>query len=408
MQPPSDKSAGQPASGVGLRRVLGANIAIAVVVGNVIGSGIFFKPGAIAQTSGSFLLIIATWICGGLLCLMGGLCFAELGTMYPQAGGPYVYLQRAYGKLAAFLYGWTEMLFVRPASIGALATAFVGSLALAIDRELSITAQVALACTLIAGMTWINILGVVWGARLQLVVTIIKAGFLALVALSPILLAPWAGWMIDVDNYRATPSPSGLSWTAQVGAILIAVMWAYDGWHGVTPLAEEIQNPQRNIPLALVGGLGILIALYVSANVAYHGVLSNAEMAAAKDHAAEQMVFKLAGEQGRTVLSVVILISVFGAINSNLLLAPRVMFAMGRDAVFFRWLGVVHANYRTPVAAILLTGAMAMALVIGVAGGRALVRNWDAEALPSRFAAALVTSLQQATTFSMLTNLVCS
>lgn len=352
-----------------LQRALGLRIAIAVVVGNVIGSGIFVKPGGIAADGGRFGLIIAIWITGGLLCLMGGLCLAELAAMLPRAGGLYVYLRQAYGRPVAFLYGWNEVLFGKPASIDALAWIFIGSLGQVIGWEPSLLARVGLAIGLILALAWLNVLGVVWGGRLQLVVTIVKAGFLGLIALLPFLLLPFSH-SIDLANYATVIEPRQTQLASQIGVILLAVMWAYNGWNGVAPLAEEIREPQRNIPWALFGGIGILIMLYVSANVAYHGVLSMSEMSAAGEHAAARMLESLFGKSGQAAMSSVIMCSTLGAINSNLLLAPRVSFAMGRDGTFFRALGTVHANYRTPAAAIIVLAMMSIGLLTVVAAAQ--------------------------------------
>lgn len=388
-----------------LKRALGFKIALAVVVGNVIGSGIFAKPGAIANDCGNFGLIISVWLLGGVLCILGALCFAELATMMPEAGGLYVYLRHAYGKLVAFLYGWTEFLFAKPASIGALAVIFVGSLAVSLNLTLSPLILVGGAAALILGIAWVNVLGVLWGGRLQLATTIVKAVFLLLVALAPLLCIPVAGWTITGSHYvQPTPVTSPLA--AQVAAVLLAVMWAYDGWHGVTPLSEEVENPQRNIPLALFGGIGILMVLYVAANVAYHGVLSIDEMRAAGDHVAEEMLYRLAGPWGRSAVSVVIMCSTFGAINSNLLLAPRITFAMGRDGVFFRILGRVHANYHTPVPAILTTAGMAVLLIAAVAAAKELTATTDIASIRFDLGQRILRSLRSDSTFTLLTNYV--
>ncbi len=389
-----------------LRRALGPVVATAVVVGNTIGSGIFLKPGNIAGDGGQFWLIIAIWVAGGVLCLLGALCVAELATMLPQAGGLYVYVREAYGKPAAFLYGWCEMLFSRPASTGALAVAFVGSLGLALRWEVSAAAQVLLATALLAVLAWVNILGVVWGGRLQLVTTAIKAGFLALVALLPWIMLPLAERGLAWSNYATTVTPRLPSLSAQVGAVLLAVLWAYDGWHGLAPLAEEVRRPQRNIPMALVVGVGILVLLYVGANVAYHGVLSMSEMKTAGNHAAEEMLRRLLGRVGMASMSTVIMCSTFGALNSNLLYAPRVSFAMGRDGVFFRELGRVHATYRTPMVAILVLAVMAAGLIAAVALGKHLVQGLAVDELQGKFAGRVVASLQGDTIFDLLTNCV--
>jgi APA family basic amino acid/polyamine antiporter len=413
---PSHGLVGQPSHG--LVRALGPWIATAVVVGNVIGSGIFLKPGNIAAESGHFGVIISVWVFGGLLCILGALCFAELATMYPQAGGLYVYLREAYGRPVAFLFGWTEVFFGKPASIGALSVAFAGSLNLALGGVFLPTVQVMLAVGLIGTMAVVNIVGVLWGGRLQLAVTVVKALFLALVAIVPFAITPWVGEAIDVANYRTTVAPRQSGMAAQVGVVLLAVMWAYNGWHGITPLAEEVRQPERNLPRALFWGIGILITLYVAANFAYHGVLSMSEMKAAGDHAAEQMLKKLFGQTGLAAMSAVIMCSTFGAINTNLLQAPRITFAMGRDNVFFRSLGSVHATFRTPSIAIVIMAAMSMVLVLAVAVGKWLVT--DVEVGGAVVAASggidpttsqqllprVIESLRSDSLFSLLTNLV--
>jgi APA family basic amino acid/polyamine antiporter len=296
---------------------------------------------------------------------LGALCFAELAVMMPRAGGLYDYLREAFGRPVAFLFGWNEVLFNRPASIGALSVIFIGSMSQALELRLGTIARVLLATTLIALMAWINVVGVVWGGRVQSATTLVKAGFLGVVAVLPLVLLPWAEPGLRLSNYNTTTSTlEGTTLATRFGVVLLAVLWAYNGWHGVTQVAEEIRDPQRNIPRALFGGVGILIVLYVSANVAYHGVLSMDEMAAAKDHAAELMVRALLGWPGAAVMSGVIMCSTFGGINSNLLLGPRVAFAMGRDGVFFRSLGYVHTAYRTPAVAIVIEALMSVVLVI--------------------------------------------
>jgi APA family basic amino acid/polyamine antiporter len=183
-------------------------------------------------------------------------------------------------------------------------------------------------------------------------------------------------------------------------------MWAYDGWHGLAPLAEEVRRPQRNIPLALLSGVGLLIALYVGANLAYHGVLSMGEMKAAGIHGAEEMLRRLLGQPGLTAMSAVIMCSTFGALNCNLLYAPRVTFAMGRDGVFFESLGRVHPRFRTPVVSILVMAIMAAGLVATVAVAKYVARDVAADGLRIELARRIVASLQGDSIFGLLTNFV--
>lgn len=371
-----------------LRRALGLPMALAVVVGNVIGSGVFLKPGTIAADGGSFGLIIAVWILGGLLCVLGALCFAELATMLPRAGGLYVYIREAYGRPLAFLFGWSEFLFTRPAGIAALAVAFVttfgNSLGLGGTGEGGDPLgfyNVLFAAGLIAVLAWVNIMGVLWGGTVQLVSTVVKGGGLLIVAAMPFVLIPFITHGFDAGNYATTSAPSDPSFFGRVALVLLAVMWAYNGWHGVTPLAEEVKHPQRNIPLALFGGIGILIVLYLAANFAYHSVLTMDQMGAAGEGASKEMMRSLLKQPGVALITGIIMCSTFGAINTNLLHSPRVTFAMGRDGVFFRGLGHVHAEYRTPAAAIFVTATMAVLLIVVLAVAKYSVRDLDVDKL---------------------------
>lgn len=350
-----------------LLRALGPGTAIAIVVGNVIGTGIFYKPGIIAQEAGNFQLILIAWILGGVVCLLGALSFAELAVMLPQAGGIYVYLREAFGKPPAFLFGWSEFLFNRPASTGALAVAFTTMLGAACGWQWTTMQCLPIALAVIAAMAWVNILGVVWGGGVQSATTIIKTGAVALTGLCPFVLFALGLANIDFSNYATTVTPTSPSFQARFGMVLLAVMWAYNGWHGITPVAEEIRQPSRNIPLALFVGVGILITVYLLATFAYHAVLPMSDLAQAGEGASKVAAEQLLGTWGAFLISAVIMCSTLGTINSNLLISPRIPFAMGRDGIFFRQLGWVHANYRTPAAAIAIQAVMAAVLVIASA-----------------------------------------
>jgi APA family basic amino acid/polyamine antiporter len=362
LSPP--ESALRTASQPTLLRALGPGMAMAVVVGNVIGSGIYVKPGGIARDAGDFRVILAAWVIGGLICLLGSLCIAELGAMLPQAGGLYVYLREAYGRPIAFLYGWTDFLFSRPASIGALTVIFVGTLCQLGGWAAAPWHQLVLEIVIILGMAWINVLGVIWGGRVQGITTVAKAGFLGGVALLPFAAASFGHTPLEPANLASTVTPLKLSLSTQFAAALLGVLWAYNGWEALGSVAEEIREPQKNIPRALFGGLGILILLYVSATIAYHLALPMNEIVASGEHAAERMCETLLGPAGGTLMAVGVLLSTFSGINSNTLLGPRISFAMGRDGVFFRSLGWVHASYRTPSLAIAVQAAMSISLVV--------------------------------------------
>jgi amino acid transporter len=220
-------------------------------------------------------------------------------------------------------------------------------------------------------MAWVNVIGVIWGGRVQGATTLIKAGFLGLIGILPFLLLACGSPSVEFSNYATVIPPAETTLTTQFAAALLSVMWAYNGWHDVAPVAEEIRNPQRNIPVSLLGGVAILIVLYVLANVAYHGVLTMDQIKGAGRYVPQLMIRQLlepfgsrAATLGVGLMSAVIMCSVFGAINSNLLLGPRVAFAMGRDDVFVRQLGDVHVNYRTPAVSIIVQAVMSAVLVL--------------------------------------------
>lgn len=357
-----------------LLRALGPGVAIAVVVGNVIGSGIFAKPSGIATEAGSFPVIISGWILGGIICLFGALCFAELSAMLPRAGGLYIFLREAYGKPIAFLFGLNEYVFGRTATNGALSVFFATLCCapfLKPDESASPWLQAAIACAVIIGLTTINVLGVIWGGRVQGLTTLIKAGFLGLIAVVPFLFLTINSHSVQWSNYLTTVVPRQHTLSEQFAAILLAVMWAYNGWHDIAPIAEEVRDPQRNIPFALIGGILILIMLYVGANVAYHGVLTMEQIAGAQRQTAQLTIYttlKPLGEawatSGANAITAVTMCSVFGALNCNLMLGPRIAFAMARDGIFWRPLAHVHPKFRTPAVSIMAQAVMSCGLVI--------------------------------------------
>ncbi|TXT28709.1 MAG: amino acid transporter [Planctomycetota bacterium] len=276
-----------------LVRVLGLGMAITMVVGNTIGSGIFRKPGLIAMNSDSFPVIIVGWIIGGLVCLLGALCFAELAAMLPRAGGMYNYLKEAYGRPVAFLYGWSEFFFGTPASCGALSIVILETLAkvCGIESQLSEITLVVGSVLLIACVAFVNVRGAIWGGSVQGITTVIKAGSVGLIALLPLVLLMFGSSALRWEHFTSHFDPSAFdpaiatltkakfdaltvpkysTLGAQMAAVLLAVMWAYNGWDGVAPVAAEVRDPNRNIPRALIVGVGILILVYVGANIAYN------------------------------------------------------------------------------------------------------------------------------------------
>ena len=359
---------------VTLLRALGPGMAVAIVVGNVIGSGIFATPGGIAADGLGFPLIISAWITGGVLSLLGALCFAELGAMLPRAGGMYVYLKHAYGRPVGYLQGWTQFIFGNPGSLGALSIIFaahLGELLYPDSTEgISRYMTVGLAVSLIVGLATVNVIGVLWGGWVQSLTTVFKAGVVLAVAVLPFCIVGnheraatiETVWSAALPMVEGTPSAA-----SRFAIVLLAVMWAYNGWHGITPVAEEVRDPGKNIPRALLIGVGILTVLYVSANLAYHLVVPMEEMIDGENRkkVAVLLFDRLLGPFGGQLMAVGVMVSTFGAINSNLLLGPRVPFAMGRDDRLLGWLGRVNPRFRTPARAIGVQAAMGVLLLIG-------------------------------------------
>lgn len=339
-----------------LPRVLGPFDAVAVVVGGIIGSGIFLKPGIVAQELDNFGLIINVWIAVGLITLCGALSLAELAAMLPHAGGPYVYLREAYGRLPAFLWGWTEMTIIRPGSVGALATATVIYLSqiIALSRHW----QEAVAIGIVLFLSVVNVVGTRWGAAVQNLTVVAKLGFLALIIVLPLILAGQR----PLEPVRYWPEVWTFDLWKSFGLAIVAVMWPYDGWINIAPVAEEIREPQRNVPLSLALGMLVVIVVYVLANVAYLSVLTVPAVAASKA-VAHDMCTALLGERAGKLVSLGVLCSTFGAANSNLLTGPRIYFAMARDGLLPASIRRVHGRWQTPANAIWLQCVWTLALI---------------------------------------------
>lgn len=336
-------------------RVLGPFDAVAVVVGGIIGSGIFLKPGIVAKELDSFGLIITVWVAVGLITFCGALALAELAAMLPHAGGPYVYLREAYGRLPAFLWGWTELTIIRPGSVGALATATVIYLGPIVS--LPRPWQEAVAIGIVLFLSVVNVVGTRWGAAVQNLTAVAKLGFLALIIVLPLVMT---------GNSHEPVDWWPRAWTFDLwkrfGLALVAVMWAYDGWINIAPVAEEIREPQRNVPLGLALGMLLVIGVYVLANVAYLSVLSVSTVAGSKA-VAHDMCTALLGEKAGKLVSLGVLCSTFGAANSNLLTGPRIYFAMARDRLLPASICRVHGRWQTPANAIWLQCVWTLLLI---------------------------------------------
>jgi amino acid transporter len=342
-------------------------MATAVVVGTVIGTGVFRKPQEVARNVEYFGLAALVWIGTGLLALLGSLAYGEVCVLLPRAGGNYVFLREAYGRLAGFLWGWVEFWIIRTASLAALATLFTVSLNDVLYEasrlKLSFWTQQAVTVLVLAVLAGINVLGVRWGGLVQLVITLVKVGSLVAIAVLPFCFVG----VVHVENL---PPIWPSSWDAipvrGLGAAFLAVLWAYHGWMNIAPIAEEVRRPQRNLPLALLAGVAILIALYLGANLAYYLVLPRVEMAGMKTPpVATEFSSRLLGSVGVLAASAAIMFSTFGALNGNLMVGPRLLYAMGEDGLAPQKLREVHPRFHTPAWAIVTLAAWSALLVLG-------------------------------------------
>ncbi len=350
-------SAGEPSE---LPRVLGFWDLIGIIVGGVIGSGIFIVPAAVAAGVESPLLIFAVWAVGGLLCFFGALSFSELGAAYPQAGGMYVYLREAYGPLVSFLFGWTLFLVIDSGAIATLAVAFSSKyLPHFVDLTPLETKLVAVA--LIAFLAIINYIGVKWGAAVQNILTLIKFGAIVGVCVVVFVFAKGSA------AHFISPAPKALSLNliASFGVALVATLWAYKGWESSTFSSGEIRNPEKNLPAGLLAGTLIIIGIYLLANFAYLYAFSAGEIARSSRIASDAMNFAI-GPVGASIIAFIILLSITGATNQNFLCSPRVYFAMARDGLFFKNIARIHPRFLTPhVSIFALTGWSAVLSLSG-------------------------------------------
>jgi APA family basic amino acid/polyamine antiporter len=344
-----------PASGdEGLTRAIGLRSAILFVVGSVIGSGIFLTTGGMASVIPSASLLIAAWVLGGVLAITGGLTYAEMGAMFPRSGGVYVFLKEAYGPLVAFLYGWAALFVVISGGIAAVAVGFATYLSYFLPGLTSVaiaglsgTKLVAASVILLLGA--INYTGVRSGNMVNVVTTTAKVAALASLPIMALVAARTHPVFLPIV-------PAGLERPmASFGVAMIAVLWTYEAWYFITYAAGEIENPQRNLPRALFGGVALLILIYVMVNVAYLYALTIDEMKGTT-RIAERAATALVGPVGATFVALTVVVSTFGNNAVAILAGSRLLFAMASDGVFLPVASRIHPRYRTPhVALIALT-----------------------------------------------------
>jgi len=340
-----------------LRRTLSLRDLIFIVVGTVIGSGIFLTPGGVVRAAGSGGLALIVWVVGGVLSLLGALTFAELAAAKPESGGLYVYLRDAFGPPLAFLYGWTMFLVIGSGSLATLAAAFPRYVAVFVT--LTPAWEKIVSVLMIVVVSGLNIRGTRQSADVQGIATTLKVVVIAL--LTVLLIATAHGpAAVPGDWWPATWSFSTL--TGGVTA-MIGVLWAYEGWQYVTFSAGETVDPQRTFARGIVVGTLILIAVYVLANVGYFSALGVAGVASSRTVASDAASAAL-GSWAALIVAAVILVSIFSASNGMMLTLPRLFFAMARDRLFIAKLAEVHPRFGTPAAAIVATAIWSTVLVL--------------------------------------------
>jgi APA family basic amino acid/polyamine antiporter len=340
-----------------LRRALGIWSAVSIVIGTVIGSGIFLVPTQMIQSVGSVSSLFTVWIAAGILSLFGALTYAELSAAMPEAGGEYVYLSEAYGPFWGYLYGWTQFWVAKSGSIATLAAGFYTYLTLfvpVLSRSiyvfpwhigpggtlLEIHYGQLVAICLILFLAGVNYTGVRSGGNLQVLVTGIK-----MLLIAGIIAVGIFSGKGDFSHFHS--SIKSVGGMAGFFAAMVSALWAYDGWNNVSMVSSEIQKPQRNLPRALIVGTSAVIVTYLLMNVAYFYVLSPSQVASSGRLAADMMAH-LYGGFAASLVSVAVLISIFAALNGSILSGGRVPYAMARDGLFFRTAAKVHPQFRTP------------------------------------------------------------
>ena len=334
-------------------------------VGSVIGSGIFLTPGLILrQLGGSVGYSLLVWLLGGVLSLLGALTYAELSAANPEAGGLYCYIRDAFGRLSAFLYGWSLLLVIASATIAALAHAFTAYLQEIIP--LSRAGELIVPVLMIAVVTLVNIWGTRKSSDLQNVTTLIKVGIIVILGSVLLILGFWHGQHLpEIPAAMGSPLSSYALFSA-FGFAMITVLWAYEGWQFGTYSAGEVQNPQKSFPRAFLAGSLLLAGLYLFAVIAYLVALGP-RAATASNTIAAAAATSVLGPWAGMLVAATILISTFSSTNSVMLTAPRVFFAMANDNLFFKKLAEVHPRFGTPAAAVFVLGAWSC--ILALAGG---------------------------------------
>ncbi|HUQ99032.1 MAG TPA: amino acid permease, partial [Gemmatimonadaceae bacterium] len=317
-----------------LPRRLGLWSAVAVLVGSTIGSGIFRSPAGIADKLPGPVPLLAIWLFGGLFALCGALSLAEVAGAFPLTGGVYVFIRESWGRLAAFLFGWAELVLIRAAALGAISTTFAEYLIRVLGHDPRVAPYsgyvhyVAAAAILVTAV--FNYVGLKWGSLVQNITTLAKTGALLVI----IVLALAIGLPQTGGHYTPAIPPGSFS-LAPFGLALVSVLWVYDGWADVSFVGGEVKEPERNLPRVLIYGTLIIIALYLLANLAYLAVLPVEEIRHSKLVAAD-VADRVMGAAGVAFVSVAVMISTFGTLNGSVMTGSRILFAVAADGLLFK------------------------------------------------------------------------
>lgn len=364
-----------------LKKSIGLWSAISIVVGSVIGSSIFMKPATMAGQLGSPTLLVAVWLVAGIISLFGGMLFAELGSMFPETGGEYIYLQKSYNSFIAFLFGWSTIAVINTAAIAAIAFVCAEylnfffhfpNLGAATEQSVSLHIPMigdifplknfgvkVVTALLIAGLTLVNYISVRFGNAIQFVATVLKVAAILILVVGILFFGEGSA-----KNFITNATDFHLTGWSLVGALMAATTGAfacYDGWVNINSVAGEIRDPEKNITKSLIIGLFICIGVYVLINLAYIYVLP-LDIMSKSPLVASDATTKALGIAGGGVIALLIIVSSFGATNVNLLSNARVVFAMGTDGNFFAWAGKVQPRFQTPGNSVILIGIWSIVL----------------------------------------------
>jgi len=352
-----------------LPRVLGGSHAMAIVVGTIIGSGIFLVPSEMMNAVGSSGLVYLAWVVGGLLSLFGAMTYAELGSMMPYAGGEYVYLRGAYGDRTGFLYMWTWFAVAKPASIATVTTGLARTLGLfaafhwldtqAVGGPLPVMWSQLFAIAVTWLITGLNYLGIKKAGDFQVVFTVLKALLILVVAgfCFSSSLGSWGNFATSLPH--ATGGLNGFM------IALIATLWAYDGWNDLTMVAGEVKRPERNLPLALIGGLFVVGVLFMATNAAIQYILPAAQIAASPRPAVAALSV-VAGPAGAALVAAGMALSIFVTLNGTVMSGARIPFAAARDRLFFPRFAEVHPRFKSPAYSLVVQALLSSVLLLAL------------------------------------------